>query len=178
MPDSTIRMGGGPSSMVPSVSGARKNGSGMRPSGGNRQSPQKVNKVPTDVMGKMVVVSDGPVVKENARVAPLSVDAEEFSLRAVPSGRVPTGEGHIFCIRITANSGGCRSSEMVMGCQYMLLGQFSVTFEYHPGAQHANADGMSRQCGQCMRPGCPVSSPHSRVDDGSAGSAVCIVGDG
>ena len=48
---------------------------------------------------------------------------------------------------------------------YMLLGQFSVTFEYRPGAQHANADGMSRQCGQCMRPGCPVSSPDSRVDD-------------
>ena len=47
----------------------------------------------------------------------------------------------------------------------MLLGQFSVTFEYRPGAQHANADGMSRQCGQCMRPGCPVSSPDSRVDD-------------
>ena len=34
---------------------------------------------------------------------------------------------------------------------YMLLGQFSVTFEYRPGAQNANADGMSRQCGQCMR---------------------------
>ena len=42
---------------------------------------------------------------------------------------------------------------------YMLLGQFAVTFEYRPGAQHANVDGMSRQCGQCMRPGCPVSSP-------------------
>ena len=47
----------------------------------------------------------------------------------------------------------------------MLLGQFSVTFEYRPGAQHANADGMSRQCGQCMRPDCPVSSPNSRVND-------------
>ena len=44
---------------------------------------------------------------------------------------------------------------------YMLLGQF----EYRPGVQHANADGMSRQCGHCMRPGCPVSSPDSRVDD-------------
>ena len=33
------------------------------------------------------------------------------------------------------------------------------------GAQHANADGMSRQCGQCIRPGCPVSSPNSWVDD-------------
>ena len=41
---------------------------------------------------------------------------------------------------------------------YSLLGQFSVTFEYRPGAQHANADGMSRQCGQCQRPDCPVSA--------------------
>ena len=46
---------------------------------------------------------------------------------------------------------------------YLLLGQFSVTFEYRPGAQHANADGMSRQCGQCRRPDCPVSSPDSSV---------------
>ena len=44
---------------------------------------------------------------------------------------------------------------------YLLLGQFSVTFEYRPGAQHANADGMSRQCGQCRRPVCPVSSSDS-----------------
>ena len=48
---------------------------------------------------------------------------------------------------------------------YMLLGQFSVNFEYRPGAQHANVDGMSRQCGQCMRPDCPVSSPNSWVND-------------
>ena len=48
---------------------------------------------------------------------------------------------------------------------YMLLGQFSVTFEYRPGAQHASADGMSRQCGQCMRPDCPVSSSDSPVTD-------------
>ena len=41
---------------------------------------------------------------------------------------------------------------------YCLLGQFSVTFEYRPGAQHANDDGMSRQCGQCRRPDCPVSA--------------------
>ena len=46
----------------------------------------------------------------------------------------------------------------------MLLGQFSVTFQYRPGAQNANADGMSRQCGQCMRPGCPVSSPDSTTE--------------
>ena len=41
---------------------------------------------------------------------------------------------------------------------YLLLGQFSVTFEYRPGSQNANADGMSRQCGQCRRPDCPVSA--------------------
>ena len=46
---------------------------------------------------------------------------------------------------------------------YLLLGQFSVTFEYRPGAQHANADGMSRQCGQRRRPDCPVSSSNSQV---------------
>ena len=40
---------------------------------------------------------------------------------------------------------------------YLLLGQFSVTFEYRPGSQHSNADGMSRQCGQCRRLDCPIS---------------------
>ena len=48
---------------------------------------------------------------------------------------------------------------------YLLLGQFSVTFEYRPGPQHANADGMSRQCGQCKRPECPVSARDSPVPD-------------
>ena len=41
---------------------------------------------------------------------------------------------------------------------YLLLGQFSVTFKYRPGSLHSNADGMSRQCGQCRRPDCPVSA--------------------
>ena len=41
---------------------------------------------------------------------------------------------------------------------YLLIGLFSVTFEYRPGSQHANADGMSRQCGQCQHPDCPVSA--------------------
>ena len=48
---------------------------------------------------------------------------------------------------------------------YLLLGQFSVTFEYRPGSQHANADGMSRQCGQCQHPDCPVSATDSPVLD-------------
>ena len=93
MPDSLVVMGGGSSSVVPPVSGARKNGREMRPAVGNRRSPRKVNEVPTDVIGGMVVVLDGPVARENARVVPLSVGAEEFSLRAMPSRRVPTGEG-------------------------------------------------------------------------------------
>ena len=40
-----------------------------------------------------------------------------------------------------------------------------MTFEYRPGAQHANADGMSRQCGQCQRLDCPVSASDSQVAD-------------
>ena len=48
---------------------------------------------------------------------------------------------------------------------YLLLGQFSVAFEYRPGSQHANADGMSRQCGQCQRPDCPVLATDSPVQD-------------
>ena len=47
---------------------------------------------------------------------------------------------------------------------YLLLGQFSVTFEYRPGSQHANADGMSRQCGQCQHPDCLVSATDSTAD--------------
>ena len=35
-----------------------------------------------------------------------------------------------------------------------------MTFEYRPGAQHVNADGMSRQC---QRPDCPVSATDSPV---------------
>ena len=55
---------------------------------------------------------------------------------------------------------------------YLLLGQFSVTFEYRPGAQYANEDGMSRQCGQCQRPDCPVSSSDSLVADLDTRSAL------
>ena len=51
----------------------------------------------------------------------------------------------------------------MLACWYLLSGQFSVTSEYRPGAQHANADGMSRQCGQWRRPDCPVSSSDLQV---------------
>ena len=58
-----------------------------------------------------------------------------------------------------------RNGDGMLARWYMLLGQFSVASEYRSGAQHANADGMSRQCGQCSRPDCPVSSSDSRVID-------------
>ena len=65
-----------------------------------------------------------------------------------------------------------QNSDGMLARWYMLLGQFSVTFEYRPGAQHANADGMCRQCGQCMKSGCPVSSPDSRVDNMDSTTAL------
>ena len=58
-----------------------------------------------------------------------------------------------------------RNSDGMLARWYMLLGKFSVTFEYRPGAQHVNADGLSRQCGQCSQPDCPVSAPYMRADD-------------
>ena len=51
-----------------------------------------------------------------------------------------------------------KNDDGMLGRWYLLLGQFSVTFEYHLGSLHSNADGMSRQCGQCRRPDCPVSA--------------------
>ena len=55
---------------------------------------------------------------------------------------------------------------------YLLLGQFSVTFEYRPGSLHNNADGMSRQCGQCSRPDCPVSAADLPTIDADAQSSL------
>ena len=58
-----------------------------------------------------------------------------------------------------------RNGDGMLARWYLLLGQFSVTFEYRPGSQHANADGMSRQCGQWQRPDCPVSAMDSPVSE-------------
>ena len=52
---------------------------------------------------------------------------------------------------------------------YLLLGQFLVTFEYRPGAV---SDRMLRQCDQCRRPDCPVSSSDSQVADLNASSVL------
>ena len=66
-----------------------------------------------------------------------------------------------------------RNEDGMLAHWYLLLGQFSVTFEYRPGAQHANADGMSHQCGQCQRPDCPVSTTDSPVPE--AGPALGLI---
>ena len=108
MPDSPIVMDRGSSSVVPPVFGARKHGKGMRPAGGDRRSPQEVKDGHTEVREKMLVISVRPVVKENTGVVPLSVEAEEFSLRTVRKDRVPTGEG-------SDGSGNCVPSREVHG---------------------------------------------------------------
>ena len=92
----------------PPVSGARKHGRGMRPAGGDRRSPQKVKDGQTDVRENIIFVSDGQVVRENTRVVPLSVEAEEFSLMTVPKTRVPTEEG-------SDSSGNCVPSREMHG---------------------------------------------------------------
>ena len=93
MPVSPVGMGRGSSSVVPQVSGTRKHGRGMRPARGNRRSPQRAKDELTAEGENIGVVLGGPVVGENTRVVPLSLEAEEFSLRTVPKIRIPTGEG-------------------------------------------------------------------------------------
>ena len=76
-----------------------------------------------------------------------------------------------------------RNSDDMLARWYMLLGHFSVTFEYRPGAQHANADGLSRPIpesvcgglsGVIFRHACRQYGFHN----GIAGSAFCILGHG
>ena len=81
------------SQMGPLGSNARKNGRGMRPAAGDRQSPPKVKGGRLDGSDRMIVVSEGPMVRENKGVVPLSVKAEEFYLGTVSKVRVPTGGG-------------------------------------------------------------------------------------
>ena len=69
------------------------------------------------------------------------------------------------CTHFRSYLGGAWNGDGMLARWYLLLGQFSVTFEYRPGAQHANADGMYRQCGQCQRPDCPVSAMDLPVPD-------------
>ena len=76
-----------------------------------------------------------------------------------------------------------RNGDGMLARWYLLLSQFSVTFEYRPGAQHANADGMSRQCGQCQCPDCPVSAigfagSRRGARDRDGGSAFRRIGNG
>ena len=67
------------------------------------------------------------------------------------------------CCNVYSFSQKFRNSDGMLARWYMLLCQFSVTCEYRPGSQHANADGLSRQCGQCLRLDCPVLSPDVRT---------------
>ena len=80
----------------------------MWPAGGDRWSPQKVKDGQTDVRKNIIVVSEGQVVRENTRVVPLSVEAEEFSVRTVPKTLVPTEEG-------SDGSGNCVPSREMHG---------------------------------------------------------------
>ena len=80
VPISPVEMDRGSLSVVPQVSGARIHRRGLRPTGGIRPVPQRVNNELTDEGGK-------------SKVIPLSVEAEEFSLRTGPKSRVTAGTG-------------------------------------------------------------------------------------
>ena len=69
-----------PVEMDPQGSEARRHRRGMRPAVGIRPVPQRVNNELTDEVGK-------------TKVMPLSVEAEEFSLRTGPRRRVTAGAG-------------------------------------------------------------------------------------
>ena len=59
--------------------------------------PPKVKDGQLDGSDRMIVASDGPVVRGNNRVVPLSIEAEAFSLETVPKVRVPTRKGSELC---------------------------------------------------------------------------------
>ena len=89
------------------------------------------------------------------------------------SARYPDGTiegGWSVDVAVTSTAAG---SDGMLARWYMLLGQFSVTFEYRQGAQHANVDGLSCQCGQCLRSYCPVSS--SEKDACGSGSTSALL---
>ena len=73
VPVSPVGMDRGSLPVVPQVSGARRHGRWMRPAGGSRPFPKRVNNELTDEEG-------------NTAVRPLSVEAEEFSLGSGPEG--------------------------------------------------------------------------------------------
>ena len=67
-----------------------------------------------------------------------------------------------------------QNSDGMLARWYMLLGQFSDLFEYRPGAQHANADGLSHQCGRIVRCHCQKGMPVTP----DVGSTFCLFGYG
>ena len=48
----------------------------------------------------------------------------------------------------------------------------TIVHSYRLGAQHPNADGLSRQCGQCLRPGYLISSPELHARDAESSSEL------
>ena len=101
VPIPPVELGRGSSSVVPQVSGAQRRGKGMRPAGGTKPFPQRVNNELTD---------EG----ESTRVVPLSVEAEEFSLRTVPKIRMraeAVSDGGGDCVL-----SGREHGEIVGGC--------------------------------------------------------------
>ena len=93
---------------------------GGRRSGGR---PPKEKNVQLDGTDRMNVASNGPVVRENNSVVPLSVEAEEFSLATILNVRVPAEEG-------SDSSGSCiPSREMLEG----IVGRGGLWFQLQPG---------------------------------------------
>ena len=70
------------------------------------------------------------------------------------------------CARITAHFGGCRNFGTVTVC-WPAGTCCWASFQLHSntGRGPSNTDGLSRQCGQCSRPNCPVLAPDALADD-------------
>ena len=80
------------------------------------------------------------------------------------------------CSLITSPSGGCKSFAILVAC-YLGGTCFSASslgyLRISTGAQHANTDGLSHQCGKCLRTDCPVSL--ADVGSGETGSTSELV---
>ena len=87
-----------------------------------------------------------------------------YSFSFLPTGGAP----------ITGHSGSFRSFATATVCWLVgaCFSASSVSFVNQPGSQHANADGLSRQCGQCLRPDCPVAPPDVGIVETTSASEL------